>query len=60
MAASPTSCGSLSCQKDAYLRTLETNVVSCEPRDKHYSVVLFDTVLFPEGGECSICSCRDV
>lgn len=45
---------SFKCQKDSYLQTLSTRVVSCEP-SKHgevegYEVLLEDTVLFPEGG----------
>lgn len=43
--------GSLACQKNSFLKTLNTTVVSCvEKKGKKYQVELFDTVLFPEGG----------
>ena len=45
---------SFQCQKDSYLQTFRTKVVSClatkyDGRDC-YEIVLEDTVLFPEGG----------
>lgn len=48
--------GLLACQKDPYLQTLKTKVLSCEQVTdksgavKGYEVELEDTVLFPEGG----------
>ena len=45
---------SFRCQRDSYLQTLNTKVVSCESAKNGgaecYEVVLEDTVLFPEGG----------
>lgn len=43
------------CQKDSYLRSLKTRVVTCNPvvdgsAQDVYEVVFEDTVLFPEGG----------
>ena len=42
------------CQKDSFLRTLKTKVISCKPGKingkEAFEVVLEDTVLFPEGG----------
>ncbi|MEW6744752.1 MAG: alanyl-tRNA editing protein [Planctomycetota bacterium] len=39
------------CQVDAYLRSLRTEVVSCEPaHDGGFNVRLTDTILYPEGG----------
>ena len=42
------------CQKDSFLRTLKTKVISCKPGKINgkevFEVVLEDTVLFPEGG----------
>lgn len=48
-------CGSLSCQRDSFARSLSTVVVSCEKsqikgENDSYEVILEDTVLFPEGG----------
>ncbi|KAH3662570.1 hypothetical protein OGAPHI_005822 [Ogataea philodendri] len=42
--------GALACQKDSYLRSLATKVVSCNQQGNRYQVELEDTVLFPEGG----------
>ena len=45
---------SFQCQKDSYIRTLTSKVVSCLPvcldEKDCYEVILEDTVLFPEGG----------
>lgn len=44
------------CQKDSYLKSLQTAVVACDPiadgsaQDKEFEAVFEDTVLFPEGG----------
>ena len=42
------------CQKDSYIRTFASKVVSCEPaklgKQNGYEVILEDTILFPEGG----------
>jgi len=42
------------CQKDSFLRTLKTKVISCKAGKINgkevFEVVLEDTVLFPEGG----------
>jgi misacylated tRNA(Ala) deacylase len=40
----------LQCQRDPTQRRLDTEVLSCEPAGDHYSVVLSDTILYPEGG----------
>jgi len=40
----------LQCQRDPTQRSLDTEVLSCEPAGDHYSVVLSDTILYPEGG----------
>jgi misacylated tRNA(Ala) deacylase len=42
--------GQLACQKDSCLKKLLTKVVSCEPKNDAYEVVLQDTILFPTGG----------
>ncbi|RBA18149.1 hypothetical protein FPRO05_11165 [Fusarium proliferatum] len=58
--------GDLSCQSDSYLKTLETEVISCEKATKHahkskksnghshshdeWLIECADSVLFPEGG----------
>ncbi|RKL10645.1 hypothetical protein BFJ68_g8621 [Fusarium oxysporum] len=58
--------GDLSCQSDSYLKTLETEVISCEKAPKHahkskksnghshshdeWLIECADSVLFPEGG----------
>ncbi|PHH85653.1 hypothetical protein CDD83_114 [Cordyceps sp. RAO-2017] len=49
--------GALACQRDAYLRTLETEVVACDgggqgrgPAAKTWLIEFADSVLFPEGG----------
>ncbi|KAI5961448.1 uncharacterized protein KGF55_004071 [Candida pseudojiufengensis] len=54
---SSTIVGALACQKDSFLRSLETQVVSCKkftPKKNEpsglYQVELVDTCLFPEGG----------
>ena len=36
--------------EDAYLRRFEATVLSCEPKKKHFAVVLDRTAFFPEGG----------
>ena len=36
--------------EDAYIRSFEAVVVSCEPRGKRYEIVLDQTAFFPEGG----------
>ncbi|KAL5508833.1 hypothetical protein EMCRGX_G004088 [Ephydatia muelleri] len=45
---------SFRCQRDSYMQTLNTRVVSCEPskngESECYEAVLEDTILFPEGG----------
>ena len=45
---------SFRCQRDSYMQTLNTRVVSCEPSKNGeaecYEAVLEDTILFPEGG----------
>ena len=38
------------CQRDAYQRTLNAEVLACVERDGHYLATLTDTVLYPEGG----------
>lgn len=48
--ASSTIVGALACQKNSFLKTLSTLVVSCSEYEKGYAVELKDTVLFPEGG----------
>ncbi len=40
----------LTCQRDAYLETLATEVLACTPGAAGWRVVLADTVLYPEGG----------
>jgi hypothetical protein len=51
-----TECGVLRCQRDSYLKSLDTVVVQCLPsspeEQQHgsYALQLEDTVLFPEGG----------
>ena len=40
----------VACQRDATLRTLQTEVLACTPAGDHHEVVLADTVLYPEGG----------
>ncbi|KAH3666381.1 hypothetical protein WICMUC_005649 [Wickerhamomyces mucosus] len=52
---SSTVVGALQCQRDSYLKSFETSVVSCKEvinKDKsiQYEVELHDTILFPEGG----------
>ncbi|KAG2181189.1 hypothetical protein INT43_008771 [Umbelopsis isabellina] len=45
--------GALACQKDTFLKSFTTQCIGCsEKPDKKgfYEVLLFDTVLFPEGG----------
>ncbi|CAN6636442.1 putative alanyl-tRNA editing protein alaX [Trichomonascus vanleenenianus] len=46
--------GLLACQRNSYLRSLDTKVVGCHKIEGkagvHYEVELEDTVLFPEGG----------
>lgn len=46
----PTLAGALRCQRDSYLRVLQTKVVSCEKSKDGFAVEFEDTVLFPEGG----------
>ena len=36
--------------KDPYLKTLDTEVLSCTQVRDHYEVVLADTIFYPEGG----------
>ena len=55
---------SFKCQKESYLRSYSSRVVSCraaEGREGEYEVVLEDTILFPEGGGqvrvCKFCCC---
>ncbi len=38
------------CLQHPYQRVLETEVISCEPTGTAFSVVLADTILYPEGG----------
>ena len=40
----------VACQRDATQRRLTTTVLSSTPNGDHHDVVLFDTVLYPEGG----------
>jgi len=41
----------LACQRDAYLRTLDAEVLDCAPLPEGgFAAVLDDTVLYPEGG----------
>lgn len=46
----PALAGALRCQRDSYLKVLQTKVVSCEKKKDLYAVEFEDTVLFPEGG----------
>lgn len=46
----PTPLGRLACQQNPLLFELETTVVSCEPCEGLFKVVLEDTVCFPTGG----------
>lgn len=46
----PALAGALRCQRDSYLKVLQTKVVSCEKKKGFYAVEFEDTVLFPEGG----------
>ena len=45
---------SFQCQKDSYLQTFKSKVVSCKPAKLDgidgYEIVMEDTILFPEGG----------
>lgn len=41
----------LCCQKDSYVKELDTTVLSCVPVEEGmWHVVLKDSVIFPEGG----------
>ena len=37
-------------ETDSLLKACDAVVISCEPKDDHYEVVLDKTVIFPEGG----------
>jgi Ser-tRNA(Ala) deacylase AlaX len=40
----------IACQRDAQLRTLDAEVLACNPDGDHWQVRLDDTILYPEGG----------
>lgn len=42
--------GALACQRNSYLHSLLTKVISCHKVKNQYEVETADTVLFPEGG----------
>jgi misacylated tRNA(Ala) deacylase len=42
--------GKLSCQRDSYLKELDTEVISCEPEKEYFAIILKETILFPTGG----------